>query len=312
MVPAVHVVAHEQVVGVGARAADAEQLQQVLELAVDVAAHLRGTVEWGRERDGGSERRRAVGGAVRRQVRKRGYGARSGIGQQACWPERAATRRVTRRGGGAAGPRVGSRMGACKTKQHFYCFWSPAWVLPARDSGHQARAEPRAPARVGSGGGTAAAHRRLQKRLPRVTPTEFARRLCMQSVHTAQRCAACTVVQQPRTGESKPGQTGGGEGWVRLVGGRPTSKQRRPPQPQPLPALPQTDAQATACGRSHSPQPTESPHGGRRPRAAAGSALSGGSWEHTWAAGDRPIAATDPITASCAALVQAEGKDAQA
>ncbi len=40
MVAAVHVVAHEQVVGVGGGAADAEQLQQVLELAVDVAAHL--------------------------------------------------------------------------------------------------------------------------------------------------------------------------------------------------------------------------------------------------------------------------------
>lgn len=41
VVAAVHIVAHEQVVGVWAGASDAEQLQQVLELAVDVAAHLR-------------------------------------------------------------------------------------------------------------------------------------------------------------------------------------------------------------------------------------------------------------------------------
>ena len=42
MVAAVHVVPHEQVVSVGAVAANAEELQQVLELAVDVAAYLQG------------------------------------------------------------------------------------------------------------------------------------------------------------------------------------------------------------------------------------------------------------------------------
>lgn len=40
MVPTVHVISHEQVVRVGAIAADAEQLHKVLELAMDVAAHL--------------------------------------------------------------------------------------------------------------------------------------------------------------------------------------------------------------------------------------------------------------------------------
>ncbi len=39
VVAAVDVVAHEQVVGVGRVAADAEQLHEVVELAVDVATH---------------------------------------------------------------------------------------------------------------------------------------------------------------------------------------------------------------------------------------------------------------------------------
>lgn len=39
VVPAVHVVAHEQVVGVRGPAPDAEQLHQVVELAVHIAAY---------------------------------------------------------------------------------------------------------------------------------------------------------------------------------------------------------------------------------------------------------------------------------
>jgi hypothetical protein len=41
VVSAVDVVAHKEVVGVGAGAADAEELEEVVELAVDVAADLR-------------------------------------------------------------------------------------------------------------------------------------------------------------------------------------------------------------------------------------------------------------------------------
>ena len=39
VVAAVHVVAHEEVVGVGTPPAHPEELQQVVELAVDISAH---------------------------------------------------------------------------------------------------------------------------------------------------------------------------------------------------------------------------------------------------------------------------------
>lgn len=44
--PAVNIVAHEQVIGVGTVAADAAQLQQVLELPVDVAADGDWAPDW--------------------------------------------------------------------------------------------------------------------------------------------------------------------------------------------------------------------------------------------------------------------------
>jgi len=41
---AIHKVAHEQVVGLRHVAADAEELHQIMELAVDVTAYLRGWI----------------------------------------------------------------------------------------------------------------------------------------------------------------------------------------------------------------------------------------------------------------------------